>query len=245
VPTLQDDGFDLSSFERVAVGNPSDDHRLVAISGPIAKGMLPKVHLDQQPKPYGDRATIYTAEQHDNREVLAVWNDELMLVSDDLAEIHAAIDRLEGRNQERSTFPPENAYGEMYGRLSAKAALELLPVALQEKIPETDLNVELHADSSRDVLLVADAYGSDPNGIDIGKTLAAALGAQRFAAAAEGDHELSELLDAFSVERSADGFQLQAAFTEDFVANALGQCAQRARKRAPQPEPQVTAGAGG
>ncbi len=248
VPTVERDGFDLASFERIAIGNPSDDHRIIAIAGKVGRDRIPTQHREKPPRPYGDHGQLYGgAGAESGPEVFAIWNDELTLVSDDEAEIRAAIDRLEGRRQEPSSFPPDSAYGEMYGRLGAEAAMALLPSALRDKLPVGDLQVELHADATQDVLVVADAYGTDPHSIDIGKTLAAALGAQRFQAAAEGDEELSALLDAFSVERAPDGFQLQAAFTQDFVERSLGECATRARRRqhAPDNSPASVAGSGG
>lgn len=225
-PTLEREGFDLHTFERVAIGNPMSDDRVVVLAGNV-QGRLPKLLDGVEPEAYGEHAQLY---RRGGPELVVRWNDQLLLVSDSESELLAAIDRLEGRSAERSTFPPDQAYGEVYGRLGAEALRRVLGSELRDRLPQTDLEMEVHADAQRDVLLVADAYG-DANAMDIGKLLAAALGAQRFAAVAEGDDDLAQLLDAFSVEQAEDGFRLQAAFTQSFVAEMLGECATRARQQ--------------
>lgn len=248
-PTIERDGFDLSSLERVAFGGLLDGSGEIAVvTGDIASGGMPTRLRDVVPRTYGDHASIYEREgdapgDDGDPRFFATWNNELAIIGDREADITAAVDRLEGRDNTRSTFMPDDAYGELYGRMSANTAMKMLPYSLRQKIPDTDLQVSLHADANQDVLVVADAYGIDENSIDIGKTLAAALGATRFQAAASGDQRLSELLDAFAVDPADDGFQLRAAFTQEMVEEALGECARRAQ--ATDGAGQAAAGSGG
>lgn len=246
LPTLEDEGFDPKLFDRMAVANLGDGRDGIAVmSGDFSDGRLAPALEDRTQRSYGEHAVIYgpSESRAGAPHAYAVWNNQLALLGDSEDALIAAIDRLEGRRNEPSWFNSEEAYGDIYGRLPAETAAELLPFNMRDRMADSELDVGLHVDTAQDVLIAVDGYGGDEHTKDIGKMLGALLGAQRFQAAVDGDDKLSELLDLFEVNLYDEGFQLNAAFTREFVARRLGECATRARRDIADDPPQ--AGTGG
>lgn len=228
----------LDSVERVAVGGEGDGEVLVFAGEKLT---APE---GQPTRAYGEHGQLFedASPEIEGATFRATWKDELLLMGGSEKALTDALDRLEGRAEQTPSISAWQAYGDLYGRVAASRLAAMFPDDTGAEIAASNLEVVFHVDATADVLLSADAYGSDEQTRSIGRWLAAGLGAQRFKAVAEGDEKLSELLDLFSLETGDDGFQLNAAFSRSFVERTLGQCATRAPKVA---APQPAAGVGG
>jgi hypothetical protein len=160
---------------------------------------------------------------------VAIWKGQLALFGDSNA-VHEALARLEGEGPAPAPFPADEAYGEMYGSLSAASLSRLLPEELRERVAGAADRVLLHVDARDDLLLVADVRGQDDETLaDLAQTVAGALSLGRLQAVREDDRLLADLLDESRVIPSQGSFQLEVALPLATVERQLGECARAAQ----------------
>lgn len=204
---------------------------------------------------YGDHGTIFTPPPrsdglHPRHEIgaMAVWNGQMVISGESVADVERIIDRLEGRGpQEPPVLDESETYGEVYGTLAPADLAELLGPAQQQltdKLQEAAQEVKLHVDASRDVALVADLGGDDKGKVsDLGKTLGGVLSLARIKAQADGDGDLSELLDLARVRPKDGAFRAELALPLPMLEKKLAWCRERldgghdSRPAAPPPDP--------
>jgi hypothetical protein len=160
---------------------------------------------------------------------VAIWKGQLALFGDSNA-VHEALARLEGEGPAPAPFPADEAYGEMYGSLSAASLSRLLPEELRERVAGAADRVLLHVDARDDLLLVADVRGPNDKALaDLAQTAAGALSLGRLQAVREDDRLLVDLLDESRVIPSQGSFQLEVALPLATVERQLGECARAAQ----------------
>lgn len=230
----------LEQVDRVAV---SDDALVVTGHFKDAKwdGMLDRFHRTS----YGDKARIYSRQSENlvagetRDDVLAVWNDELVVVADSEEEARKVIDRIEGREAVKEPLIPEQAtYGELYGVLAAEDVARMFEEQQPElaaRLREVASSVELHIDTRSDVGIVADVKGSDRDKVaDLAKSMGAALSVARLQAQAEGQ-KVAEFLDLARVRPQGDQFTLELALPMPLLEKHLAFC-RAPRGEDPAPE---------
>jgi hypothetical protein len=236
VPNGQPSPFAPSRLERIALAIDGQEP-LVIMSGDF-KG-LPRDELEETGG-YGNHTTFYRpfgSSIHDGGEAIreglpALWNEQMFIHAQREVDLRGAIDRLEGKQLSRPAIDPNEAYGEVYGRMGARTLSKLLPQELRERIEASDTSFNFHLDASGDALLMVDAMGDKETTQDIGRVLAGALSMLRVQAASEGKKALASLLDAHAIRMTDDGFQLEAAFPLDDLQRFLGKCAEEPRASA-------------
>ena len=229
IETLRNDaGLDvIDGLDRVAV---ADD--VAFITGDLrdvrVEALLPSAARHEH-----EGTVIYEAEgEEDRRPVVAVWDDEMLIAGRTVEEVRQAIDRLEGRAPAAPPFDESDAYGEIYGVVDAEALERALPEDLRSRLRGTADRIELHVDTrdEHDVLIVADATGSDTGAVaDLGKSLAAALAVARVTAQSEGDEELAQLLDLARVNPETGAFRVETALPLETLERRL--CARGGGRR--------------
>ena len=232
----------LKQVDRMAV---SPDH-VVAFSG-FFKGVDFDGMFPNQPRvAYGDHAVIYEPPPGVVRgqPYLAVWNDELLLVGHDEGALRHTIDQLEGRAPRPApAISPDDAYGDAYGSLPGDVIAKVVGhenPTLANRISQGVSSAKVHFDASGDVSLNAGFQARDGADLkDLERSLAGALAAARVTAQAEGKPHLADLLDDARVVPRGSGFALDLQVPEQWVKDALGNCAifgpppRRASKTAP------------
>jgi hypothetical protein len=164
-----------------------------------------------------------------------VWNDSLLTMGTP-DEVRRSLDRLEGRGEPGEAPLDESlAYGELYGVLGVAELLELFDGAddqgLREQLSRAASRVELHADATSDVGLVARFHGDDPSALeDLGKTMGGLLAGARIKALAEGEDEAARLLEMANVQPRDGSFNLELALPRSFLEEQKEVC--RARNAA-------------
>ncbi len=218
---VRETGIDpLEDVDRIAVG----PDRTTIISGYFDKL---DTSLLGPASPYGDHGAIHTS---GGGEVIGRWNDELLIMAPDEAGVQAAIDRLESRGP--AVEPPvdeSESYGEAYGHVTPELLARVLPdtEGLEEKLTAVAKDIELHVDASSDVALVAEVRGEDTRGLeDLGLMIGGALAVARIRARAEGDEDLSELLETASVRPEGGSFSIELAMPLELLRARLGPCAE-------------------
>jgi len=226
--------------------------------GLVLSGSFGKAHWDgifegrATRERYGDQGTFYRFAHGDGGardDVFATWGDQMAIVSQSEEEARAAIDRLEGRAVPNPVLTEDQSYGDIYGVLSADDVSRLLPEEsdLAQRLKSAAQRVELHVDASRDVGIVADVEGPDHSQLeDLGKSIGGALSLARIDAKAEGEAELSDLLELARVHRRDDGtFTLEMAMPLEMLEKQLAWCRDRKGRDAPgNPSGPAQAGAG-
>ncbi len=233
-PGFSASGLDLDRVERVGVGNPWAVERLVVIAGDVSHMDPLTMYRVGTAVPYGAHSRIYPPLKPDealtnkwSSPFVGIWNNTLLLASASRHDLEAAIDRLDGRVPSAPAFPPEEAYSELYGRISARGAAEAFSqqATLTDQLRNSDLRAHFHVNAHDDLAVVVDAHGADAEAQSFARTLAAAFAARRVEAATIGDKRLLRLLDQYSVTPAAQGFRLKAAFPESFLHDILADCA--------------------
>jgi hypothetical protein len=192
---------------------------------------------------YGDHGMIYTPPHRDEVEregpkpshqigAMAVWNGQMVISAESVADAQRIIDRLEGRGPQAPPALNEGeTYGEVYGTLAPADLAELLgpsQKALTDKLQDAAQEVKLHVDASRDVAVVADLGGDDKDKVtDLGKTLGGVLSLARLKAQADGDADLTELLDLARVRPEGGAFRAELALPLSMLEKQLSWCRER------------------
>ena len=208
----------------------------VAISGKtvLLSGQFGALKWEAASSSYGEKGAIYLAGSSDGAgrdSYLARWGDQMMLVGDSEEELKAAIDRIEGRAPKGTPAIDESStYGEVYGVLGNDLIEEILgkeQPELARHLQEAAQSIELHVSAMGDVGLSARVEGTDSQKVtDLAKSLGAALSLARLKAQADGDQELSELLDYAKVSASGDHFAVELALPMAFMEKHLAFCRQ-------------------
>jgi len=230
---LRNAGADVRRIDRVAFAAMEEDQTMMLLSGDF-RGQPRLGALGPREAPYGDKAQLFAPDEAatdagtepDHAPHGALWNDELWVLSQSEPALRQAVDRLEGRTVAPESFDPNEAYGEVYGRLDARFLRRILPSELLEKLPDDSLEADFHADASEDVVLTVDVSGRPETTRDLGKGLASLLALSRARAVEEGEQRLAELLDVYAVRLDEQGFSLDVAFPQSLVREALGKCAE-------------------
>ncbi len=197
----------------------------------IASGNFGKVHWDEilgdKPDMTQDGTTFYklplraSAEQEFaiHRSGVVMWGPR--------SALDAAIARLDGRAPYAPPpIAPQETYGEIYGVVRSARLSELLPSELREKFADASSKVELHADTSDDVLIVADVEGPQASRVeDLGRALAGALAVGRVKARVDNDKELEQMMELSRVSLHGSSFRIESAFPLALIARGLGSCA--------------------
>ncbi len=235
----------LERFQRESGLDPLKDLDRVAVVGQsfVVSGFFEKARWDRlaeagQVASYGDAGRIYTGPAPGDP-TLAVWRDQLVILSPDGATARQALDQVEGRAPVPEAALPENAtYGEIYGRLPGEAVQRLFSAAdqaLGARLAAAAGQLSLHVDAMQDVAAVVDLAGGDRAALgDLGRALGGALAAGRLQAKARGDGPLVELLDAARVVDGGETLSLELALPAATVERWFEGCAGR---QAPPPAP--------
>jgi len=177
--------------------------------------------------PYGEAGRIFSAP---GQGTIAVWRDQLVIVSPDAAAARQSLDQLEGRAPApEGALPEEAAYGEVYGVIPGAAVQRLFSAADRElgaRLAAAASRVELHVDAMEDVAAVVRMEGEDRAALgDLARSLGGALAAGRLQAKARGDAPLVELLDAARVVDGGQGLSLELALPASTVERWFEGCA--------------------
>lgn len=145
---------------------------------------------------------------------VALWNDEILLVSRREGEVEEAIDRLEGRLPAVEALPPDLAYGEVYGRISPEAFRRFVSDLPVGAALDGVRDVEIHANVQEAVGLVLDVHG-DGRMDDLMRVTRGAIAAARLAATEEGDPRAEAFFQLADVLPRGDGrFSLELVASE-------------------------------
>jgi hypothetical protein len=156
---------------------------------------------------------------------LAVW-DRRILVLGTTEGVRAALARLEGEGKLPASNLSDEAYGEIYGSLSAQMLSQLLPAELGGRLRGAAERVLLHVDATEDLVVVAEVHGEREQELsDLGMAIAGALSVGRLQAVRERDALLAELLDESRVVPGDTSFQLEMALPLATIERQLGACA--------------------
>lgn len=235
----------LASFKETLGIDPLEDIDRVAFAGRavLISGSFGGLTVPEGGAPYGKSARIYEAPGQS----YAVVGSELMIVSNDPAALRAAIDRAESPPSGPSPIAEGEAYGEAYGVLSAAAVEQLLKETQPELATRmaglTD-RIQLHLSADQELAFVLDVSGNDAGRIsELSRTAAGAIALWRLQAEAEGEHEISELLDFAKVRPAGTDTRLELAVPVEWLKKQLGSCADPggATPLAPDPSPAVPA----
>lgn len=228
----------LQDLDRVAVtGNG------LTISGDFAAAdwdtLLP---AEAERISHGDGGRIFKLQQpgqNDREEAFAVWGDSFIMIGKE-DELRRTIDRLEGRGEDEPPALDESqTYGEVYGMVGNEDLIRFVGEEAELSSLSGLLggaNVELHADTSGDVGMVARFANGDPSTLrDLGKAMAGMLSAARIEAMASGDDEKIRLLDMASINPGSGEFNLEVALPQSYLSELAAKCTERreeARERA-------------
>ncbi|MBN2530459.1 MAG: hypothetical protein JXR76_28995 [Deltaproteobacteria bacterium] len=159
----------------------------------------------------------------------AIWNDSmLMIAKNDDGGVEEAVGILEGKIPfDESVFPQDQAYGDLFGRMSIDSAAHLFESndAFATRFTEVVSDVYLHVDASEDVAIVADVQGeNDTEMSDLAVAMGGVLSVARLTARANGNEKLHNLLEFTTIGHRGDGFQLEVAFPLSYLEKHLADC---------------------
>jgi hypothetical protein len=232
---VKDDlGIDpLEDVDRVAVQD-----EVLGISGFFDELKVPDSF--GEPEAYGDDTDIFRMPVPDGGlpdgapTHFARVGDGLLLLGDDEASLHAAVDRAEGRAPTEGRVPDHLTSSEIYGRfgsellqglLASGAARDPLVARVQEIVTAGNVRVLVddHVSMSLDLETRDTAEGED-----LAKALGGALSVARQRAKSDGQDELAELLSQARVLPEPDGrFGVDVAVPGDLLLRLAG-CAEDA-----------------
>jgi hypothetical protein len=160
-------------------------------------------------KDYGPRGKLYEVPLSDGGTgVTASWGDQMLLVGADEAGLKSILDRLDSPSPSPAALTEEQAYGEVYGVISPDTIGRIFGEEnpeLAETFLQATTGVELHADVSHDVGLVADLTGADPSKTEeLRRALGGALSLARMRAQSKGHTDEAELLDLARVSAAGE-----------------------------------------
>jgi hypothetical protein len=194
-------------------------------------------------KDYGRQGKIYQWAQPDGGTSSgATWGDQMLIGGVDEASLRTLLDRLDSSNGRppSQALTEEQAYGEVFGVVTPEAISELIAPQdqqLADTFRSAAKSVQLHADVSHDVGLVADIDGADSQKTEqLRRALGGALSLGRMQAQAKGRADEAELLDSASVAAAGNGrFRMQAGLPYEYMKKVFQGCVDR--KHSPQPAP--------
>lgn len=250
--TSSDGGQGLQRFREEFGVNPLEDLDRVAfaddtliLSGQFQNAKLGKL-VDGPGIPHGRDGTVFHLSSPDggaDREmpVIGTWAGQMFVMGSTDEEVEAVLDRLDGKGLGGAPVLDESlAYGDMYGVLSPKALAELLPQdqrAIADRLAQAAQRIELHADASRDVGIVADVRGMEEGDTtDLGKSMGAALAVARLKAQADGKDKLAELLDYARVVPGDGQFRMEMGLPLEVLEKQLKDCVARNQARRQEAE---------
>lgn len=232
----------LEDLDRVAI-TPEG----IVVSGHFAKARWDEALPDALRSSHGEQGRLF--ERPGGRVMLpdggsrdepplafGVWNDSVLTMGTP-EEVRQSLDRLEGRGEPgEAPLDESQAYGELYGVLGVAQLLELFDgaqdQALRDQLSRAASSVELHADATSDVGVVARFHGEDPGALeDLGKTMGGLLAAARIKALAEGERETARLLEMASVQPRDGSFNLELALPRAFLEEQKEVCRERNARR--------------
>jgi hypothetical protein len=231
---LRDAGLDPTrNIDRLAV----IDDAFVA-TGTFQPGAIEELFGgDAVVKDYGPRGKLYEVPLSDGGTgVTASWGDQMLLVGADEAGLKSILDRLDSPSPSPAALTEEQAYGEVYGVISPDTIGRIFGEEnpeLAETFLQATTGVELHADVSHDVGLVADLTGADPSKTEeLRRALGGALSLARMRAQSKGHTDEAELLDLARVSAAGNGkFRLQAGLPYEYMKKVFTECVERKRRR--------------
>jgi len=187
---------------------------------------------------YGQRGQLLEFPRRDGgMNVVGLWDSQLLVTGADEAATRALLDRLETSGPvPRGVLDESDAWGEVYGAVSAEQLAELLGrenEALAAIVRDNAEGMQMHLDVSHDVGLVGDVRVRDPaKGDELRKALGSALSLARLEAQAAGRQDEAQLLD-LALVRGLEGssFRLEAGLPHDFLKASLERCVERQRAR--------------
>lgn len=208
-------------IERLALAGET-----VVVGGDLSGLQRNELGEDTRRSALGQEGALY---EQDNL-ALGLWSDELAIVSSDTKDIAGAVDRIEGRAPfEQGPLAEEERYGHVYGRFPADKLVDVLSGAgepIMSKVRDAVRDVSFHVDLSDGAALVAELHGDNEATMnDLARTLGGALSLLRIKAAAQGNTELSSLLDAAKVIPQGTSFTVEVALPFEMVEKALADCA--------------------
>lgn len=192
-------------------------------------------------KDYGRQGKIYEWPQPDGGTATgATWGDQMLIGGVDEASLKTILDRLDSSNARPATqaLSEDQAYGEVFGVVTADAVSELIgrqDQQLADTFRSAAKNVQLHADVSHDVGLVADIDGADSEKTEqLRRALGGALSLGRMQAQAKGRTDEAQLLDSASVAAAGNGrFRMQAGLPYEYMKKVFQDCVDRKHEPAP------------
>lgn len=222
---------ELGSIEEETGIDPFRDiDRVALVGGAVAiSGFFDQLRLEGieglEPSPLGDRGALLQAE---GPPYIALWNQELLLVSRKAGEVQDAVERLEGRLPHEEALPPSLAYGEIYGRVAPEGLATLLSdlpevaALLREGIED----VEVHANVDETVGLILDVRGGSKADelmrVAKGALAAAKLGARELAANELDIPDPGALLELAAIRPSGPGaFSLELGIPQDLLERLI------------------------
>lgn len=234
---MRDAGFDpLKDLDRIAVSDGT-----VMLTGNFSNVDWNGLGVKTR-NPWGDQGTLLDdgTGTTDGGMSVGLWNNQMVVMGDSDDDVKAAFDRIEGRSSDTAApvVDPSQSYGEMYGVLMAEPLASMFDKdnpALAQTIRGAAKQVQLHADASHDVGLVADVGGDDPQkSEDLRKSMGSALSLLRMEAKAKGNKDEAELLEYAHVGPSTGnkGFRLESGLPYDFMKRQLEQCIENKKKHA-------------
>jgi len=135
------------------------------------------------------------------------------------------LDRRERDGSRFLGFTNRETYGDAYGRLDSAFLSAGLPPEIAEKVREASTRFEFHLDSSDGVHLVINAAGELDAVRAVGRSIATMLDEMRERGRARNDVNAQRVVDTHTLRDAPDGFQLEAWFPMELVADLMGKCA--------------------
>jgi len=218
----------FTSIERAAVAGD-----MLLLSGDFSGANWGETFSGFQSEPYGKDGMFYSHSGPNDAgprgSSFLVWKDEMIVSTDDPEMARRVVDLLEGREGfEKEGFPELDTYGQIYGEISVKDAMEALSDSkddLAKRFGEAISSVKIHVDASEDVVMTAEMSGEDPDRVnDVAKSMGAALSLLRVKARSDEDRNFTELLDYARIHPEGGSFILDLALPLDFIQRSLSNC---------------------
>lgn len=215
----------LQQLDRIALSfDARGGSPLLVADGDFAGIDIGAVAPDAVVEPLGQRAMLIDRDDQS----LAVWDGRLFVFGE-TDSVRDALARLDGEAPAPATSLSDEAYGEIYGSLSAEILSDLLPTELGERLRSAAQRVLLHVDATDDLMLVAEVHGARQDELsDLGVAIAGALSVGRVQAVREQNSLLADLLDESRIVPGDMNFQLEMALPRGAIERQLGACARDA-----------------
>jgi len=232
----------FAEVERAIGVDPLKDIDRVAFVGGamVVSGFFDRLKpsvLDAEGRPaaYGEAGRLWIPDPRGGtvpdpgRPAIALWKDQLLVVSDDPDALRRSIDQLEGRAPVPDAgIPDDMAYGEVYGAIPGEAARRLFgrdERGLGERLAAVASRIELHVDAQSDLAAVVRVRGDDAEGLsDLGKSIGAALAVARVQAQATDDTRFADLLASARVQDRGGALAIELAVPAERLESWFRDC---------------------